>query len=479
MAKYNKEFLGIEWTGNFIKIVTGIISGNVSKINIIGSYKIAELNDDKIVEKIKASTEQCQKISKTFLLVSRSTVIVRYLKLPSTEKQEIQKMVDLQVERHFPYSLQEMYYDFVCFETEKKGYSHIVLTAINKKECDRIIRIMVQSGLKPDLLSVSTWGIVSAYLHSSLYNPAHTRYVALIDTAYDRTEFIIMYGSMVLHTRTISNEVDFTLTSKQAAFMEQIIAELRYTLDRLEKERGGIVVNTIIVGHTLVSAIPSFKVNFSKDATVLSLEDYCKSSVQGNFNCVQEYNLSLLPISGMAQLMHSPTVNLLPPSLKKQSVVRETRGGRLYAAILAVCICLVVLIGTLTFLYQKYTYVKNIERELSRLTPEAQSVTVAIKRIGIINTVKQGQVFPLSMLSELYKIIPQNIFLALLEYDISHGVSFRGVTTDMSHVSDLLLILQKSPYFKNAEIKYAKEKIINKQERIDFEIFCPYGTVEK
>ena len=71
------------------------------------------------------------------------------------------------------------------------------------------------------------------------------------------------------------------------------------------------------------------------------------------------------------------------------------------------------------------------------------------------------------------------MFLTVLEYDAQSGITMRGFATQLSDVSDFLIVLQKSDFFKNAEIKFAKQKEVKGQEGVDFEIYCPYFTVRE
>ena len=112
MVKRKNEFLGIEWTGNFLKIVCGIVGASADQLKLLGIYAITDLANDETLKAVRRAVTAGGNIEKTMLLISRSNVIVRYFELPSVDKKEIGTMIGLQLDRHLPYSSQEMYYDY-------------------------------------------------------------------------------------------------------------------------------------------------------------------------------------------------------------------------------------------------------------------------------------------------------------------------------------------------------------------------------
>ena len=477
--KKSETFLGIWWSGSFLKIIEGTFIDTIRQIEIIDIIKIEGLSDNDIKEKVKSVSKKGRHYSKIVLFVSRRNVIERFIEIPSVKKDEIQNMISLQLEHHFPYSINEMYYDFVSFHSEKNGYSNIALTAISKNECDKMLGLLSSVGINVDLISVSTWGIISAYKNSSLCNSSGKNYVLLVDSDFNQSEVVLMYGERVIYTRSIAHEAKFMDPSLQSSFFEHLMNELNHTLDTVKQENNFTSLNSVILGPTLSSLSARFKKYFSKDTAIVNIEDYYKITILGNRDNIRKDNLSILPFYALSQLYNFPVVDLLPSELKAKSRLRESAPERLRAIVIFVIFFFIIGVGIIFHFQSRYRYLRNFEQKLNEIDPEAKKVSGVIKKIRVIDEVKQGKIIPLELLAELYRIIPSKVYITILEYDVTEGVNIRGFAVNITQVSDLLLILQKSLYFSKAEIKFAKQKVIKGQEGVDFEIFCPYFTVRE
>ena len=67
MIKSNKIFLGMWWSGRFLKIVKGILSESIIQFEVLGVHALDGLNDKEIIEKVKSASKKCKHRAKTVL----------------------------------------------------------------------------------------------------------------------------------------------------------------------------------------------------------------------------------------------------------------------------------------------------------------------------------------------------------------------------------------------------------------------------
>ena len=77
---------------------------------------------------------------------------------------------------------------------------------------------------------------------------------------------------------------------------------------------------------------------------------------------------------------------------------------------------------------------------------------------------------PLLFISELQKVIPDEISVDYLSLDEANKVTLRGQATQLSNVFKFVSTLEQSKYFKDVGTKYTRTKKVKDKEINNFEI---------
>jgi len=473
MKKDSEKILGVGISNSVLKLCVTEVGSPHKHIDLAGVFDIKGLRDEEIARIIKNITRHFDNPSKTYFFVPRNNVIIRILDLPSVNQKEISNMIELQLERHLPYTPDEMYYDIFSVPSKKGGYSQVTLTAINRNECEKVFKIFALCGIPISCLTVNTWGIIAAYKNSLFFKPKKKKTALLIQTDADETEYVIMQGDRMVYSRSIAHDADFTVTKKQSPFVDQVVNEMLNTLDIIKKENDIEKVDIILLSPSLKVVRFNIRSRFPHDMDFEFLEEHEVKAGIEDLRMVEEQNVSLLPFCGLAHIQKDTVADLLPNDIKRKNLLKISRSDRLFFYFLLIAFTAAIVLGLGINFHAKYQYLRKLEAEVLRVDPEAQEVSSVMKKMRIVDDIKHNQIIPLEIISELYSLTPQNMFVTVFDYDTVNVIRIRGYADTLSNVSDFLLKLQKSVYFKNAEIKFAKQKQAKGKEAVDFEIVSP------
>jgi len=140
-------------------------------------------------------------------------------------------------------------------------------------------------------------------------------------------------------------------------------------------------------------------------------------------------------------------------------------------------ILLIVLFGLIgVYFISDYTLKSRFKNEIvaeeKAISAEIKEATKVLAGMDIVIEVSEKKSLPLDVVNELYMVIPSGIFLTFFDYDVDEGVKIRGMAKQLSDVSDLVLKFQRSLYFDEVQMRFAKKRIENNQEYTDFQIDC-------
>ncbi len=121
---------------------------------------------------------------------------------------------------------------------------------------------------------------------------------------------------------------------------------------------------------------------------------------------------------------------------------------------------------------EKREYLKKIEGRLREIDSEVKKLSRLKGNIELIRGQLMLEGSSISIIREVYEILPEDVSLTLLEFEDKNRVLLRGTTKELSRVFNLLPLLEKSEFFENVKINYATKRTFKQTEFADFEIIC-------
>ena len=129
----------------------------------------------------------------------RNLATCRYLKVPSQNLEEIERIATLQAPHYLPYSAEELITAYQIVQTDKDGYSHINLVITHKDVVARILNIFKE--LKPLRLDIalSSYGLCNLYNH---IRPQDNLATMIIDIDSSQIELAISVNRKLVFSRS-------------------------------------------------------------------------------------------------------------------------------------------------------------------------------------------------------------------------------------------------------------------------------------
>ncbi len=121
----------------------------------------------------------------------------------------------------------------------------------------------------------------------------------------------------------------------------------------------------------------------------------------------------------------------------------------------------------------KSHYIKKFDADYRRLAAQTRDLEAMLNKLRIIKGQFANKAKTVDIITELFKTVPQEIWLNSLTFDAGRSVTLKGQGSGLSSVFRFVSVLEKSPYFENIQVKYTTKRKFQEREITDFELVCP------
>ena len=259
----NKPAIGIDVGRYHIHLVILAREGKSFKLMDFASLDLnPEQGREEKVRNLQKLLEQKQLSgSKVNIGVSGESVIVRYIDLPNMKDEEISQALEYEAQQYIPFKMEEVIFDYHIL---KRGGPNnkvkILLVAAKKEAIIQFIQFIEQSNLIVNLIEVDAFSLINCFqANGPKIKPENVS--ALVNLEYDLVNMNILQGEVPYFTRDISliEEDGLSLWREKSKpgelferirpFLENLIRELRLSLDYFENEFGKPVQNIYLSGQ--------------------------------------------------------------------------------------------------------------------------------------------------------------------------------------------------------------------------------------
>lgn len=166
--------------------------------------------------------------------IPREDAVIRYLSLPSVKDAEIDEMLRYDVERHVPFSLDQMEMSYQIIGRRGDAESEIMLVAVPDDRMNDHIEILEQAGLDPDVIDVSVLGTCQAYMNGSPQN----RVRAVVNIGRTSTEIGFFREGVVRNSRSLP--IGLVRLHEMAREAGGVLDEAFPSFERLDGPEGAV-----------------------------------------------------------------------------------------------------------------------------------------------------------------------------------------------------------------------------------------------
>lgn len=469
-----KALLAIELDDNTLKLMQGRTTSKGWSVRKFGVEDISGKSEEDTITTIKDTLSKL-KIKKinSILVVPRSLVTVRYLQLPTTNPDELDSMIDMQVVRQIPYTREEMVYDYHITGLTEEGYTKVLLVIAHRDIISKYLRILELVGIMPDSIELDSLAIIELY---KFLNRDETRILAeekpivILDIDYATTNIVVAQKGVPTFTRAVS--IGTTQLSGKTPppigkdWISEWVGEINRSLTVIQREQAVSIEKIIILGDYSGGFVPMVMDKLGFPVSSFDPGPYLDGiSLSG-------VNVSITSLLGAIREGSNTSVNLMPEEIRSSRISAQKRRVLVVTGLL---IAGIIGIAGLTLdkkIKDRKAYLSSLEKRLSQTNPMAEELSVKKDRLALIKKQLSVSGSSLDILRELYSIIPQKTALNVFIYDDTQGVTIKGASPAMSEVFDLIPKLESSPYFEDVTSRYATRRKIKGQEITEFHIDC-------
>jgi len=428
-------------TDNFVRIARTLSeSGKQSDIKI-EELGIASLTADQSAASLKKFL-QTNKITAEHLalVMPRTQVAVRTLSLPAVDDAEIKKIVEYDLNDLFPFKSDEMIFDSIVTAKAGDGFSQVMLVAVQKESVNQKIAVLRHAGLVPAEISVSTISLFNQFI--SQKRPAANYLLVNFDDGF--VEFMLVTGQKLEFSRALGFDGKNT---------EKLLKDLDSTIKILNDK--GFLIETILLsgrGVDLDSLAVSFKSAMSYAVEADKTIDVAKGFV------LDEKALK---------------INLLPQEFKAQKEKEKHKKALIYLATLI--FLNVSLFANIVFskLKTREEYLSLLKAEVKKIEPKTQGLQQKMLRVDVLQRSLNANRTTLWLMSQLYRIAPEEITLTSLEISGSSpkgSLIMIGQAKESETVLKFANDLKASRLITKTDVSNLSKRKVGQEQLVDFEI---------
>ncbi|HAS81192.1 MAG TPA: hypothetical protein DCS43_00570 [Verrucomicrobia bacterium] len=404
--------------------------------------------------------------------IPRQLVNVRLLELPSTEPSEIADMVELQIGRQTPYSLNEILSGYKLLGLVRQGaYTQVMLVIVQRSIVRERYYTIEGAGLAVERMTVSSEGVLNWFLyHTRKEAPDRLRMLLDVDASF--THMIVIQHGNVVFSRSLMWGAR-QATEGLDVFVQRVKEAFQSCVEAL---RGEKIAEVTLSGasHSLdgIDAVIQEALSIPcKKADCLS--DVNLTNGRVTLRDAQYATASMTALVGMALAPNRLDFNFVPDVVRlREQINLQSRLWMRFSTWLVVALGCASLYGLLTTGYR--THQRN------RLQDEATALEALALRVERQHEViraaheRQDQRFlPEHLLPVIYGSLPVHVYLEILDIDAAKAqVTMNGTAPSRKDIRELIRLLEESPYFSGVE--EGSGTVMNRDERFVFQVIARF-----
>jgi Tfp pilus assembly PilM family ATPase/Tfp pilus assembly protein PilN len=469
----------VEIGNDWIKIAENSPSVPGRAISKISLAKLAQINESvgAALNRIFKASNYAREGVITYL--PRHLVTIRILEFPSTDRKEIDDMVNLQVSKQTPYSKEEIYSSHKVLLSEREGYTKVMLVIARRNIVSERVDALQSAGISVERVAISTEGVANWFsiAYASESASGGVSYTVVLDVDSNYSDFIVMRKSTPVFTRSIligANQLMGELDKWQEKFLD----EIKHSVELFQSEQRGARISKIFLSGAgknvseLAGLIgPRLGIDTENAVPVKNLR------IKDGINVIQDPNFNFVSVSalfGIAMRHKELEIDLTPHDLRIQRRTEEKRRQLVLMGILATSIVMLVSLFLLTSIYVKNAYLKQVKDKVAATETEANDIKGKIGEIKLVEERIDARGTSLSIISELHRITPREVYLLSISMEEKKKVTLKGRANALSDVYKYAKILEDSRLFEKVNTNFATMKRENNMDYADFEIVCTF-----
>ena len=377
----------------------------------------------------------------------------KHLEVPSVERDEIESIIALQASRHTPFNKDEIITSYVKIGSPRPNFTSVLLVVVKRDAVKEKLMIMRSVGLDTTAVLFAPEGVARFY--AKAVNVKKGEKFALVDVALQHTNFIVVGDGAPVMSRNIPGGIEGV--AMDPAALTQIVQEVKASLDVLEQETASRPVKVLLTtDHMAIAGLDKMLVDaLAIPVEVMPYGAVAKGSKGLKEQLTKEFgDESALDVIATGFSAAKCGADLVPQEMRDQRSVAEKGRETMKAGVAVLLLLFFIGGGLLSRVYFKDLFLKqNLVAKYSDQKKEVTLLENVINKTRVLRDYLQARQLPLEAIRELYRIIPEEMYLSNISMDDLGNVTIQGVSESMSRVFSLVSALEESPLFENVKTK--------------------------
>lgn len=445
--------LGIYFGPKALSIVETKANKPITQVNIpITAIKGAEVTEEKVPEEIKLAALIKDELAKNKITAKDVTVclsgkdlIIRTFDMPVLPPREMVSVVNFESKKYIPFKLEEVISDAQWILDKAINKNRVLYACIKKEILEKYISVLNEVGLKVDAIECAAFSVVRFLKLANITAKGVSAMVSFDLFEEDEVNFIVLENGFPLFSRDITlagvytPEAQKSEESRLGLVLDKLKREIRISLDYYNRKFTAKKIEKMyfISAQDSRQDLESFTKEIGLPAQFIETARYF-AGISPGLSLIKGYAAALsrrIKISVSIDLFAAKikVASLKEGGFKRQLLALQLPSGinvepKILIAGLLVCI------AAFGFGFSKVKKAGGELKEIAKLQTqvaadkakfsyeELTSLDLRYKgRIQAAANLKKQQLYLTELLDTLPRIIPENIWLIGLSFDLGPG----------------------------------------------------------
>ncbi len=472
MLKRNRDQIVVVFGGDCLKVAHVRLDNASVEFIKIARRDIRGISDEELPKVIKSMIGDFNaKKPSAFCVFPSNAVTTKTIEIPSVDLQEIKSIVNLQAGRHTPYSREEIVVDFLNLGILQRSYTKIFLVIANRNIIKKQLYALEQAGVRVEKVLFSSEAIARFYCRALNLAAAHAP-VALADINNQHTDFIVVANQSIVACRSIPIGMAHLLAEGQAA-KDRLIQEFKSSTEAYQNENADSIIESFLLtgdNNTIKDLFAALKEGLPLNAKIVPYIDGVKITPEARKSILDAGDDSFLDIVCAPSVFQEAQIDLLPEEVKMQRVIENQGKEVVRSAVFIIVILMLICAWFFVKIYIKTGFLNKLKTSYNHSREEAETLARIAEKTGIIKDFLNNRLATLDIIYELYRIVPDEIYLNGIIVDESGKVTIQGTSESMSRVFSLVSALEESSLFKSVKTNSTAAKKERGKDLAAFEL---------
>lgn len=432
-------------------------------VSAIMSRPVSVQGPDAAVEELKTIFQYMGFVpQKVHLVIPRHLVTARFLKVPSVDDKEIDKIIKIESIKHLPYTEEKVIYGYRIAQKADDGYSRVLLVIAQASVVDNYTDILNKAGVKGmRFFSLSSEALFSWYMMAG--EGGEKEDLMLVNLDMGHIDMDVIENGLLLFTRGVA------YGAGDPRLQEKIAQQIEVSINTYQKESERPVGRVVLTGPS--AAASACRLALSEKLKIpVDIIDQTRNIPLGEDAQINPESDSFAELMGLSMRPGDIKIDLLSEDAREEATLALIKAN-LITALLLFAILAALAFGLLVKkMCDKYVYMGAINTELKKMEPKAAAAKKMMKDMGVTKEIMSRKPLAVDVFCEVCAATPYDISLSTLDFESGKALTIRGTAPALGDVLKYVNILENSPYLGDVKVIYANKRMAEKREITDFEV---------